>query len=139
MKFPNEKSMNNFVVNFFTTLDQKDLLAGTKPSMWDYTDQPLTVLVEADALWQSEVWKISLYSYYLKLISYKSVEDLQEPENEYAKILTPEIEMKFLNKINTLCEVPFARMDDAHNYSGFVSIIKGLHNKRMTKLLLGDK
>jgi len=137
MKFPDKYSMECFINNFYT-LDQKDLLAGTFLSKWYPTDQDNTIIVEADPLWQSEVWKISLYSYYLKVISYKSIEGLMEPENRYAAILTKPIEEKLLSKIKTMQEVLNTTMMQAHNDSGFVTIIKGSNNKTMTKLLLGD-
>ena len=96
MKFPDKYSMENFIANF-NILEHKEFLAHTKTSWWYPTDQDNTIIVEADPLWQSEVWKISLYSYYLKVISYKSTEDLMEPENRYAAILTKPIEEKLQN------------------------------------------
>ena len=60
---------------------------------------------------------------------------LENPENEYAKLLTPEIEEKLLSKLTCIKEVVPNTIDIAHNYSGFVSIIKN-QNKEMHQILL---
>jgi hypothetical protein len=138
LKFPNKDSMDNFRNNF-DLLKQKDLLAGTSNSQWVLTDQPNTIIVEADSLWQSNVWKISLYSYYLKFISFKDKSYLERPEDGYAEILTEKIEIKLLSKIKCMKEVLSNDLATAHNNSGFVTIIKDYSNRQMTRLLLGGK
>ena len=101
------------------------------------TDTPLTYIIEADSIWQSAVWKISLYTFYLKLISYKDTASAEDPEGGYLKVLLSDNnEEKLLNQVHNMKEILAKDINTAHNYSGFVSIIKN-QNKEMNKLLLG--
>lgn len=134
--FPNPETLDNFVINF-NQLTTKENSAKCKESTLLSTDDPLTLIIIADKIWQSSQWKISLFTYYLKCISYQDKSKLQEPENKYAELLTPEIEKQFLNKLFEMETIIKTELYDTHNCSGFVSIIKN-HNKEMNQLLLGE-
>jgi hypothetical protein len=133
--FPNPETMHNFVINFKYLTNKEISEAKVKESELLATDDPLTLIVIADKIWQSDVWKISLFTYYLKIISYKDMTKLENPENRYAELLTKDMEKKFLSKIKSNLEKPADNIMIAHNYSGFISIIKN-QNKEMNKLLL---
>jgi hypothetical protein len=137
LTFPTIEVLDNFKNNF-SSLNKKEATVNPVITRTNYfeTDDPLTLIIEADPIWQSNVWKISLYTYYLKLLCYKDVKELKSPENEYAKLLTPEIEKKFLDNLSVTTEKHDDSIHIAHNFSGFISIIKKL-NKEMNSLLLG--
>lgn len=135
LTFPNEETKNNFITNFKYLTDKEIHEANVKESELYLTDDKDTIIIVADKVWQSCVWKISLFTFYLKLISYSDVQKPQKPEDYYLTVLTPEIEKKFLKQINNETEHTSNDIHMAHNYSGFVSIIKN-QNKEMNKLLL---
>jgi hypothetical protein len=141
LTFPNEETLQNFFNNFeeLDILATKERIADTNYSTLQLTNDPLTLIIEADPIWQSNTWKLSLFSYYLKLMCYPDVTKPERPELEYAQKLTKEIENKFLSKLNVMEEFPpeYPGISGAHNYSGFVSIITGNYTKAMNKLLLG--
>ena len=137
LTFPNKNSLQMFKENF-KFINEKDTQAKVQQSSFFETDCPLSLIVIADKAWMSSVWKISLFTFYLKLISYKTPQDAQEPENIYLAIFTKEIEEKLLSFVATEeHEVLADDINTAHNFSGFVSIIKG-QNKTMHQLLLGN-
>jgi hypothetical protein len=139
LTFPNEETLQNFCNNarFLISKEEKADVATTFMNF--LKKDPLTIVIEADPIWQSNTWKLSLFSYYLKLMCYPDVTKPERPELEYAQKLTKEIENKFLSKLNVMEEFPpeYPGISGAHNYSGFVSIITGNYTKAMNKLLLG--
>ena len=142
LTFPTNEALKNFKSNFEPFLHKKETRPATEPSgiyMCKYheiTNNPLTLIIEADPIWQSSAWKLSLFTYYLKLMCYPDVNKPSNPENEYASLLTPEIEEKLLSKIHCMEEIVPETIDTAHNYSGFVSICRR-QNKEMHQILLG--
>lgn len=124
LKFPNAESMNNFIANL-PYLHEKEKQAKVKRSKIFTTDDKSTLVIEGANWWVKSIWKVSLYTFYLKVMSYKSVADVKSPEDGYVKYLTPEIEAKLLAKIKTVDENIADNINEAHNYQGFVSLIKG--------------
>jgi hypothetical protein len=137
LKFPNQGVEEIFVDNFHH-LNDKEMQANTNKSSLFKTDKELYWIIEADKAWQSNIWKISLYTFFIKLLSYKTIEVLESPEDKYLKKYTPVIEAKCLSKVTTeFKETLWDNMEDAHNNSGFISIIEK-NNKEMYKLILGE-
>jgi hypothetical protein len=139
LTFPNEETLQNFCNNarFLISKEEKADVATTFMNF--LKKDPLTIVIEADPIWQSNSWKLSLFSYYLKLMCYPDVTKPEQPESEYAQKLTKEIEEKLLSKLNVMEEFPpeYPSISGVHNYSGFVSIIRGYNTKEMQTLLLG--
>lgn len=146
LTFPSSKEIKNFKNNFAFLNNKETRRAeegwGLYMSQYHEVDkEPLTLIIEADPLWQSNTWKLSLFSYYLKLMSYPDVNKPEQPETQYAQKLTPEIETRLLSQLHVLEESLQNSVSMAHNYSGFVSIIGssfGSQNPGMHTLLLGD-
>jgi hypothetical protein len=131
LTFPSEESYNNFITN--SDADDRFNIIVEK------TDQPLTLIVEADKLWQEAIWKLSLFTFYLKIFSYENFSELKEPEDKYMSILTPEIEAKLLSEVSKEGrEVVKESLSASHNRSGFVSIITR-SDPVMYEILLGSK
>lgn len=124
LKFPDEHSKTNFINNL-SYLHEKEKKAGVKLSRIFSTQEKDTLVIEGSNYWIRSSWKISLYTFYLKVISYKDVTQLQSPENEYMAQLTAEREATLLSKVKKVDEVLADNIDTQHNYSGFVSAIKG--------------
>jgi hypothetical protein len=83
------------------------------------------VVVLADKVWQSAIWKISLYSFYLKCCCYA---DPNNPTNgtmeaQYRKELKEEAEKGFLKAINKEFLWFPPHIETAHNSSGFLSVL----------------
>jgi hypothetical protein len=136
MTFPNEKTKLTFTNNY-PLIYGKEKQANTTFSNFQPTQDPLTIYIEADKAWQSCVWKISLYTFYLKLMCYKTIGDVREPENQYIKLLTPEKENIFLTKIKKGKEYLSTNQNFAHNFSGFYSILTGISTPETIEAILG--
>ena len=135
LTFPHNEYKTYFIDNF-GGLTNKETKYKISNSKCYETDCPETLIVEANKVWQSCIWKISLYTFFLKCISYKTIKDLESPEDEYIDYLKPEIEDKLMKKIRVKKEFLADSIGKAHNYSGFVSVIRN-QNEEMNKLLLG--
>ena len=134
--FPDIETKDNFTNNY-QKLVAKELEANTIQSVILETEDPLCIVLEADKAWQSNIWKISLYTFYIKLFSYKTIKYIQHPEISYTKVLTKDKEDKLLSKITTEFEESYGiNMDAVHENSGFYSIIT-LRNKEMYNILIG--
>lgn len=139
LTFPNLESMEYFKENF-KTLTYTEGMYGIAPSIWKETDCKQTLIIESSKVWQSVRWKLSLFTFFIKCISYKTISDLESPEDSYIKVLTEEVRHKLLSKVKRFNKEVSANENDihtVHNYSGFVSICKN-QNKEMNKLLLGN-
>ena len=141
LKFPDSSSMNNFINNI-NYLHEKEKQAGVSLTKIFETDQVNTLVVQGSNYWINSVWKVSLYTFYLKVISYKSLADVQKPENGYLSKLTSEKEAALLGSIRSrkLEHFPQLSTYDVHNNHGFFSmIIKGKScNPVTTAFVLGD-
>lgn len=138
LKFPSKGSKSLFKKNIGFIHMREDMVGIPRTKIFT-TNKPLTYIIESDSIWQSAVWKISLFSFYLKLISYKDTLFLEEPEDVYFKELIQNgNEEKFLKQIYNTEESLALDMRTAHNMSGFYSIMRN-SNKAMNKILLGDK
>jgi hypothetical protein len=139
LTFPNKETYLNFKGNYHI-IEEKERKYGIKMSTYYKTQDELSIIIEADPIWQSNTWKLSLFSYYLKLMCYPDVNKPEQPETQYAQKLTKEIEEKLLSKLNVMEEFPpeYPGISGAHNYSGFVSIISygNSYTEAMNKLLL---
>lgn len=122
LKFPSKTSMANFKNNFhrLTELEQK---YGIPESKWTETDDSHTLIIEGHKQWQSITWKISLYTFYIKLLSYKNPDVPDEPESEYLAQYTPEMRHLLLSNVMVDMNYFYPEIYANHNYSGFVSLI----------------
>lgn len=141
LKFPDSSSMNNFINNI-NYLHEKEKQAGVSLTKIFETDQKNTLVVQGSNYWINSVWKVSLYTFYLKVISYKTLASVQNPENEYLSKLTPEKEAAMLSKIKgrKLDHFPDLGTNKVHNYHGFYSMIRWgkTYNPVTTAFVLGD-
>ena len=126
LKFPNKQSLSFFKKNF-NELTQLEIKYKIKPSKYIETDDKQTLVIVGSSVWQSAPWKLALYTFYLKFISYKSKEDLDSPEDSYYDTLLGN-EDKLLSQIKKRKIIWYDSIDYHHNYSGFVSVIKGKSN-----------
>lgn len=125
LKFPDESSRSNFIANL-SYLHEKEKQAGVKLSKIYETQEKNTLVIEGSNHWISSVWKVSFYTFYLKVMSYKTPSDVQSPEDEYIGYLTPTIESTMLGAVKKLRkEVLPTDTDVAHNHMGFLSVLKG--------------
>lgn len=137
LKFPSKEDYDFFVANFHK-LHEIEETANTEKSVWYPTAEENTIILESNTVWQSAMWKISLFTYFLKVISYENEDNLGKPESNYTKKLTTEIKNKLLSKIVPVNYVYLAdNIGIAHNNSGFISVITG-QAAEMNKVLLGD-
>lgn len=133
LTFPDLDSIANFTHNF-DMLEEKEIKAGIKkPSKYiEVEEDPLTLVIEASKHWQSAIWKLSLYTFYLKLLAYPKNSLLLEPEKDYYITLSVDgVEDKMLAKVNKKKANLYPSLYDSHNKAGFISAIKsnGLDNK----------
>jgi hypothetical protein len=135
LTFPTYEVLEYFKNNFIWITKKENDYKIKHNSHYFSTKGNPTLIIEADPIWQSSTWKLSLFTYYLKLMCYEDIKQLKNPESEYARLLTPKIEDKLLSKLHSDEEVIPSTIDIAHNFSGFVSICRG-QNKEMHQILL---
>ena len=124
LKFPDNYSKENFIKNL-PYLHEKEVQAKVKKSVIISTQHDNTLVIEGSNYWVSSVWKVSLYTLYLKVMGYPSPDKLEQPESSYIKHLTPEIETKMLSKVKMKKEFYPQNTYHCHYDMGFVSVIKG--------------
>jgi hypothetical protein len=124
LRFPNDASMQYFLDNI-QYLHDREAKAGVALSEVFGTQHPRTLVIQGDNHWVDSIWKVSLYTFYLKLISYKSIKHLSSPEDSYIKLLTDDVESVMLSKVTGPQDILPTNTGDAHNFMGFCSIIKG--------------
>ena len=141
LKFPNSESMGYFLNNI-NYLHEREEQAGVSLTKVFETDQKNTLVVQGSNYWINSVWKVSLYTFYLKVISYKTLASVQNPENKYLAKLTPEKEAALLASIKGRKVDHFPNLSTyaVHNNHGFVSMITcgKSCNPVTTKYVLGD-
>jgi|SRR5687768_8127827 len=130
LKFPNKGTQENFIKHF-SYLTDRERAYNIPESKWFYTDQENTLIVEGDKCWQGCTWKISLYTFYLKVMSYDDVENLQRPELSYKEKLTPEAESKLLADVTSDFNPMAEHLSTNHNSSGFVSTLDCYIHRKM--------
>lgn len=142
LTFPDSNSYDNFINNI-NYLHEREKQAGVKLTEIFTTDDKSTLVIEGSNYWVSAVWKVSLYTFYLKLISYKSIDLAKSPEDKYIKKLTPQIESAMLTKVKTRKAEWYDQntsTSNIHNNYGFYSMITSgkEYNPVNTKFVLGD-
>ena len=137
MKFPKTETKKIFLENL-PKLHEKETQANVTKSTILETTQENTIILESSSKWLDSMWKISLFTFYLKCFSYENVTELLSPENKYNEKLTKEKENLFLSKIKDFKkELLPSYISDAHNSSGFYSILIS-NNAIMNSLILGE-
>lgn len=132
LTFPDEEGMTNFKDNFNTYMASKKIEAS-----FELTTDPLSVIVKADKKWQSAQWKLSLFTFYLKVCSYKNETCLRDPEDKYIKCFEDKgVEKKLLEAVDKDIKHIFDNINMAHNYSGFVSVCSR-RNEELYQAILG--
>lgn len=100
LRFPTPESQTNFVNNI-SYLHKKEEKAGTEKTKVYETQEKDTLIVEADKVWLIDQWRISLYSFYLKLLAYANPEQPSGTEREYKRHLTSVWEKAMLSVVKT--------------------------------------
>lgn len=128
LKFPDLQSKGYFEANLHKLNEIEDSLK-IKRTIIKQTIDKDTLVVEGSKIWQSNSWKISLYTFYLKLFSYQTVEEIESPEDKYYKLFMENDNWKKLHKkIKSKKEYIAEDIYTQHNYSGFFSIMQGKSN-----------
>lgn len=97
LTFPSVRTKNYFIKNLPTL----NILLQYKIH-YIPTQDSKTIIVDSDPVWLSDTWKISLFTMLLKLLSYKSVNDLSSPESGYwIQIQSVLPQLLFMININT--------------------------------------
>ena len=134
LKFPTDVSKEYFLKNFSWLTDLEEKYGLPKSTVQETTEKD-TLLVEGDKEWQTAPWKISLYTYFFKVLSYKDKAELKDPEDKYSKLLTKEKLDKFMKAIKIKEDVIAIGISYQHNNTGFVSIMKGNADEALRKLV----
>jgi hypothetical protein len=122
--FPNKQVKKHFETNY-SYLAKKEEIAKTTFTKCLKTQDPLIYVLEADKAWQSAVWKISLYTFYIKIMCYENMEQLARPEKDYVIYLKQNLELKMLERITDTYVEWADRLDVNHCNRGFLSVLKG--------------
>lgn len=124
LKFPNTSSCENFLKNI-DFLHQKEKLANVSETVVYSTQEKDTYVVEFDKAWMEGAWKISLYSFFIKLLSYDDPAnpDVETNEYEYLSAMPTKKEAILLANIKTYkTKWEGNGISEVHNDSGFKSV-----------------
>jgi hypothetical protein len=124
LRFPTEAAMQYFIDNL-PYLHDREAKAGVALTEVFGTQHPRTLVVQGDNHWIDSIWKVSLYTFYLKVISYESVKHLGNPEDSYIKLLTSNKEDVMLSKVTGPQDILPDSTGQAHNNMGFCSVLGG--------------
>lgn len=148
LTFPNKESKDNFIANVPKFLHEKEESAGLgEKTVVLETEDKQTIVVIADPKWQSSTWKLSLYTYYLKLCGYTDPNSPQpgSPEAEYKPHVTKERESVLLSHVTDEFTWFFDNISYNHNYGGFLAAVRfldlggGMTNQNYHHLFRGVK
>lgn len=124
MKFPDAKNKKYFIKHL-PKLNDMEIRYGLSPTIFHETEEPLRIVVEGDVTWVSHEWKISLYSFLLKISSYYSPKSIRSPDDGYFELWKTDGNADFLMRnIKTDVTKHENNIISAHNRSGFVSILR---------------
>ncbi len=126
LKFPDGSSKQFFLEHVTTFLNPIEEKAGVfSLTRVLETEEKDTLVVIADPKWQSATWKLSLYTYYLKLCGFRHPNNVPEnaPEHEYSTFLTKKVEDIMLSHVSDDLMWFYLSINMNHNYSGFVNTI----------------
>lgn len=133
LKFPSKDQRENFINNFVYLTSREEAHGIPKSIILD-TDQENTLIIEGHKDWQSAVWKLSLYTFYMKVMSYQHTNELKSPEQQYREGLTDSMEALFLKNIqNDKVNEIEKSLESNHNSSGFYTMIYIYNNKKHYK------
>lgn len=127
LKFPDKKTKDNFIINVPKFLHPIEAFSG-ELGLTEVleTDEEDTLIIVADPKWQSATWKLSLYTYYLKLCGFSNPASppYGSCEAGYKEVLSEQIEKQLLNHVNDDFVWYAEEIGHNHNYSGFVATIR---------------
>jgi hypothetical protein len=140
LKFPEGKeAINIFKEKAEAFLHEKEKQAGITQLTKVYeTNDKKTLVVVGDKSWQDSPWRLSLYTFYLKVASYESEKLLEHPENNYIGYLTKPVESSLLKHVTDGKAFFFDSLNSNHDCAGFVSTISGDNTKEHKYLLEGN-
>jgi len=131
--FPSKLSKVTFTKNIKKLHDdERSAKVGQLTKVFDIKNDNLSILIEADKIWQETPWKLSLYSFYIKRYSYKDDKSLKEPENKYIKHLTKDDnESILLSRITdgVIQKFTGTYIHNIHDTNGFIHYITNILKK----------
>lgn len=135
IKFENIETKNTFINNL-PWLNKKEKLAKVTKTTIKETQNPIILIISGSKWWKRNVWKIQLYTFYLKCMCY---ENPKTCDVSYWKTLTPNKENILLNQLKNIEEDFSSIGNNIHSSSGPIAICSG-ENKTMAKILgIGKK
>lgn len=133
LRFPDQQTYDNFKRNFSFLTDKEKQY--NIPESKLYLSSEKELIIEGDKVWQSNVWKLSIYTFYIKLMGYHNPEQPEQPEHGYW-VKYKDLENKFLSNIWLDIDDTHTDLDMAHNYSGFYTAIYRPQYSKISKYIL---
>jgi hypothetical protein len=122
LKFPRQQAMLSFIEHF-SFLTDKEEKYGIPISVLYETNELNTLVIESSHHWQSNNWKLSLLTFYIKCMAYPELGKYNGPEASYISYLKPKREEILLKNIMKPMEDTIDDLSTSHNYSGFVALL----------------
>jgi len=133
LHFPNESTKELFTKN----IDKLNLIEWNIgiPKTRIYITQYKNILViEADKVWQSAIWKLSLYTFICKLCCYKDEKNIEEPESRYYPAYVEKRGILFKKLLDKTNDYWYDDIGSTHNSAGFFNLCtkaNHLYNKEI--------
>lgn len=123
--FPDGEKRKAFLKNVPEFLHAKEDQAGVERTEILETQFKDKFIVIGSPHWQKSTWRLSLYTYYLKLCCLEDPKNVPErsSESDYAKVLSKEAEDTYLKHVTDDFVFFYDNIYMSHNNSGFYSLL----------------
>lgn len=122
--------MKTLFLSNLNSLHSKEQLAKIKKTKLYATQDPLVLVAEGSRHWKNCLWKMQLYTYYLRSMCYKDL--IYYPET-HKKLNHNNNELVLLSKLKDKHEE--YKVESIHGHTGPDAICQGSDNKYMTNYL----
>lgn len=124
LHFPNDETKELFIKNI-NNLNAIESIAMVWIKTLIYETQYKNILViEADKVWQSAIWKLSLYTFICKLCCYEDETKIGTPESNYFPEYNKNKEILFKKLLDKTKDYWYDNIHDTHERSGFYNLCK---------------
>lgn len=128
IKFPNKATKANFM-SHLEYLHEKEKKAKVTLTNIIETDDKDVVVVEGSKHWQEHPWKLSLYTFYLKVMSMPDTNNISiRPEKGYWKNIQPKEDL-LLSLVKKTQDYTWSNdIYSQHNNTGVISMLNKYNN-----------
>ena len=121
LHFPDDKTKELFIKNIIKLRLIEESI-GIKDTKIFATQYKNILVIEADKVWQSAIWKLSLYTFICKVCCYNHEENIGQPESRYYSEYLKNKELLFSKLLDKTNDYWYDDIGSTHDMSGFFNL-----------------